>query len=110
VWFPRFFDPNFDDREFIYQLMTREPPRECARCKSKYWNKEPVRKTQYTIAKTGTKIDKYREDDKLELFGHDMLTRKRLLAQKAKIDKAKHDLEMSQNQFNELMKKLGVVR
>jgi hypothetical protein len=38
LWFAK----DFDLGENILEL---EPPKACARCKSKYWNKKPVRKT-----------------------------------------------------------------
>jgi hypothetical protein len=28
-------------------ILDRDPPKSCARCKSKYWNKHPIRKTKY---------------------------------------------------------------
>jgi hypothetical protein len=33
VWLPRDYDANSDN------TLDREPPKSCARCKSKYWNK-----------------------------------------------------------------------
>jgi hypothetical protein len=35
VWFPRDFDPMSMDGN---ELVQREPPKSCARCKSKQWN------------------------------------------------------------------------
>jgi hypothetical protein len=39
LWFPK----DYDLGENILEL---EPPKACARCKSRYWNKRPVRKTE----------------------------------------------------------------
>jgi len=38
LWFPKDYDPA---EKLITQF---PPPKVCARCKSKYWNKEPQRK------------------------------------------------------------------
>jgi rubrerythrin len=39
LWFPKDFDLGENNLDL-------EPPKACARCKSKYWNKPPVRKTE----------------------------------------------------------------
>jgi hypothetical protein len=90
-------------------------PTACARCKSKYWNIQPTRKTKRTIAKNGNKIDKFREDDKLELFGHDMLTLKRFLARESKhkkqrklIEEAEKHLAMVKQHIAEHEKREGI--
>jgi hypothetical protein len=41
LWFPKDFDFRGDDKIF-----DMEPPKACARCKSKYWNKIPQRETK----------------------------------------------------------------
>ena len=47
-WLPRDFDPAFDDIE------TMEPPKSCARCKSKYWRVIPSREIKHSIEKVGS--------------------------------------------------------
>ena len=45
VWFPRFLsDYLYIDYEEL--LFNEEPPKSCARCKTKYWNEVPRRETK----------------------------------------------------------------
>lgn len=48
LWFPRDYDPAYDDIERM------EPPKACARCKSKYWNQIPCRKIEHSVEQVGS--------------------------------------------------------
>ncbi len=87
VWFPRDFDATFSSSITIGPDIAQYPrPKACARCKSRYWNLPPKRRTVYTTNKPGRFTQKeldYRDmirsinPDKMNIFGHDMLTVKR---------------------------------
>jgi hypothetical protein len=51
IWFPKDYTgyDTFGDRGEIIDngILDRDPPKSCARCKSKYWNQYPRRKTKY---------------------------------------------------------------
>jgi hypothetical protein len=117
VWFPKDFDVSFEN-----ELVTGEdilkvfPPKSCARCKSKYWNLEPKRKTGHTtnrIGKLSEKALKNREllrtisPDKMNIFGHDMLTVTRINSTKRRYKK-KLDAINSIRRVIEEMEQFGV--
>jgi hypothetical protein len=87
IWVPRDYNPVFYSPYFMkdeYMLESMKPPKACARCKSRYWNLPPKRKTKRTS------LDKSEDRlvdlmilggmDKLNIFGHDMITAPRLRA------------------------------
>ena len=43
TWIPKDFDFN-GNNDILFDI---EPPKSCARCKSKYWNKTPQRETNF---------------------------------------------------------------
>ena len=50
MWFPKDYEViTFEGKDEIIDngILNREPPKSCARCKSKYWNEDPIRKTKY---------------------------------------------------------------
>lgn len=50
IWFPKDHSgyQTFGKDEIVDNgILKKEPPKSCARCKSKYWNKDPIRKTKY---------------------------------------------------------------
>ena len=51
IWFPKDhsgYQTYSGKNEIIDNgILNRDPPKSCARCKSKYWNKDPIRKTKY---------------------------------------------------------------
>jgi hypothetical protein len=47
AWLPRHFNPMGDNDNILH----KKPPKSCARCKSKYWNLDPKRKTIF-VTKT----------------------------------------------------------
>lgn len=96
-WFPKDFDATFQKRTITNKkLMNRAPPKACARCKSKYWNSEPKNKTPHTKKETlseGQHKHRSEEPDKMGLFGHDMLTSKRLRAEEREIKRRLASIE-----------------
>ena len=53
VWLPRDVDFSLYHEDYMFNT---EPPKSCARCKSKYWNKVPQRETKnsgkmYSVAR-----------------------------------------------------------
>ncbi|MGH9982056.1 MAG: hypothetical protein ACRD6U_10945 [Nitrososphaeraceae archaeon] len=50
IWFPKDHSgyQTYSREKIIDEgILDRAPPKSCARCKSKYWNKDPIRKTKY---------------------------------------------------------------
>ena len=97
VWFPKYFDVSFQN-----ELLTAEdilkvvPPTSCARCKSKYWNIDPKKKTSHTTNRAGKLSEKQVKSrdlfrtispDKMNIFGHDMLTVTRINSTKRQYNK-----------------------
>ena len=110
LWLPKDFDAFFDEiglaDEYLKKMV---PPKACARCKSKYWNQSPRRNTSHT--KEDSKFHKFRRlsgYDKLEVFGHDMLTTKRILARHRVLEKRRVELEKAEEYDRDLMKKAGI--
>ena len=73
VWLPKDFDMAHDRVEmekrkmefvadFGEDLFYRKPPKSCARCKSKYWNKSPSRKTKNTFKDSKYFLHKYMQE------------------------------------------------
>lgn len=111
LWLPKDFDASFNQSEYVTRhLELKQPPKACARCKSKLWNSPPKRKTKHTIE--GAKHrDMFQRiignDDKIKLFGHDMITAQRLRLAYRKLrkmeidaDEARKDLEEKAKLFN----------
>ena len=48
LWFPRDYDPAYHD------IKNMEPPKACARCKSKYWRRIPYREIKHSVEKVGS--------------------------------------------------------
>lgn len=48
LWFPRDYDPAYHD------IKNMEPPKACARCKSKYWRRIPSREIKHSVEKVGS--------------------------------------------------------
>ena len=92
LWFPKDFDAVFSSATSGgLNLIHRTPPKACARCKSKYWNSPFKRKTDRTSKETTKfsthKLRSYMGSDKMEFFGHDMLSLKRILADSRRTSK-----------------------
>jgi hypothetical protein len=110
LWLPRYFDASFSQTEYVTrQLEHKEPPKACARCKSRLWNLPPKNKTKHTSEYKDRNILQgiIANNDKIKLFGHDMLTAQRLrlvysLLRKMEIDndEAIKDLEEMDKVFN----------
>ena len=93
--------------EYLKEMI---PLKACARCKSKQWNQSPRRKTKHT--KQNSKFHKLHASmgiDKIDLFGHDMLTTKRILAYGRKLEKARIELEKAEREHRDIMKKAGII-
>lgn len=104
LWLPKDFDAQFSDYGSIYETIANlVPPKACARCKSRQWNKEPVRNTKRTVA-VPEKYDSlgFTTFDKIDNFGHNMLTLKRLKAHKRIIDKKIRELEKAEQDLNNI--------
>jgi hypothetical protein len=85
LWFPKDFDAILASATSGGLNLIRETaPKACARCKSRYWNSPPKRKTRSSSIETtdfsAHKLRSYMGSDKMDFFGHDMLTGKRVLA------------------------------
>lgn len=85
LWFPKDFDAIFSNATSGgLNLIHKSPPKACARCKNRYWNSPYKRKTRRTSIQTGDfsthKLRSYMGSDKMEFFGSDMITTKRILA------------------------------
>jgi hypothetical protein len=85
LWFPKDFDAVLSSATSGgLNLIHKIPPKACARCKSKYWNSPPKRNTKHTSKETTKfsqhKLRSYMGSDKMEFFGHDMLSLKRVAA------------------------------
>lgn len=112
VWFPKDFDPVFSSTTSGgLNLIDKKPPKACARCKSKYWNSPPRRKTHHTSKET-TSYSQHQlrtmELEKMAIFGHDMLTTKRLRMEKRKIKKAMAIIEKREKELERLKKEFGI--
>ena len=93
----------------IGDLDNRTPPKACARCKSKQWNQSPRRKTSHT--REYSKFHKFRTltgIDKLVLFGHDMLTKKRILARHRVLEKLSLEVEKAEQDLRDKAKTCGI--
>ena len=53
-------------------------------------------------------FEHYKQLKKLEVFGHDMLTTKRILAPHRLLEKAKLELEKAEEEDRDLFKKAGI--
>lgn len=76
---------------------------------SKYWNQSPRRNTSHT--KQDSKFHKFRRlsgYDKLEVFGHDMLTTKRILARQRVLEKRKLEVEKAEQDLRDKAKLCGI--
>jgi hypothetical protein len=99
VWLPKDFSVKLiSDYTTDDGLMNRTGPKACARCKSKYWNSPPKRKTRHTYTYEGSE-ERY----------HDMYTSKNLRAAYRRLTRqvAEHDKRIKHLQ--ELAKKSGII-
>jgi hypothetical protein len=67
VWFPRGYNP-------VGNILLKKPPKSCARCKSKFWNLDPKRKTKHVVVNEG-------------VLKHDKLTRTQIITMIKNVDK-----------------------
>lgn len=104
VWIPRDFDPLTQDAFGGGQnIFYKKPPKSCARCKSKYWNKLPQRKTKHT------------PNPKEGMYGHDMLTKPRVQALQRNASRVRKNmsqqrehLEQNEKEFHRKMEQMGI--
>ena len=112
-WFPKDFDAVLSSATSGgLNLIHKIPPKACARCKSKYWNSPPKRKTKHTSKETSKfsqhKLRSYMGSDKMEFFGHDMLSLKRVAADyRATLQRMDRD-EKEIKKLKKWAKQLGV--
>jgi hypothetical protein len=67
MWLPRGYNP-------VGNILLKKPPKSCARCKSKYWNLEPKRKTKHVVDDAG-------------VLKHDKLTRTQIITMVKNVNK-----------------------
>jgi uncharacterized protein YerC len=112
VWFPKDFDAMFENAFITIDMIINFPsPKACARCKSKYWNSPPKRKTKHSSMKPITdnqaKI-RERDLDKMHFFGHDMLTIKRLKTHARLYRKGIAAIFRVEKKYREVFEKQGI--
>jgi hypothetical protein len=110
LWLPKDFDAFSDEIGLVDEYLKKMvPPKACARCKSKYWNQSPRRNTSH--AKEDSKFHKFRRlsgYDKLEVFGHDMVSTKRILARHRVLEKRRLELEKAKEDLRDKAKICGI--
>ena len=83
LWFPKDFEPvNRRTGNIVYvgeNIFELEPPKACARCKSRYWMKHPVRQSN-SVESTG-----YRDTDFAGIHKMDSVPRLRALHRQGKL-------------------------
>jgi hypothetical protein len=112
LWLPKDFDASFNQTEYVARYLEhRQPPKACARCKSKLWNSPPKRKTKHT-ADDAKHRDMFQNiignNDKMKLFGHDMITAQRLRLAYRKLRKMEIDADEAMKDLEEKAKKFNI--
>lgn len=112
VWFPKEFDAIFESDTITNDYIVKYPtPKACARCKSRYWNSPPKRKTQHSSMKpiddTQAKL-RSKDLDKMRFFGHDMLTTKRLKTRMRLYRGAFAEMIKAEKKYREYYNKHGI--
>ena len=98
LWFPKDFDAFTYNTAFGGRnIFFRKSPKSCARCKSKYWKSLPKRKTKHT------------PDPKKGVYGHDMLTTKRIRAEQREIIRCLAELDKREKFLDDYCKKRNIV-
>ena len=113
AWFPKDFDAIFSSvTSGGLNLIRQTPPKSCARCKSKYWNSPPKRKTSRTSIETTEfsthKLRSMMGSDKMEFFGHDMISPKRILADYRRTSRRIAEDSKEIKRLKEFAKKKGI--
>jgi hypothetical protein len=113
VWFPTDFDPVLSSATSGgFNLIHRTPPKACARCKNRYWNSPPKRKTRSSSPETTDfgrhKLRSMMGSDKMESFGHDMITAQRMRADYRETKKRMDRDDKEIKKLKELAKKWGL--